>query len=75
MAIMKMKKLRLMAVRSKKDELLRELIRQGCVEFSELEGELAQAGLNDIVAPESSALMSFRSVVSRPSQSTTAITQ
>jgi len=61
MAIMKMKKLRLMAVRSKKDELLRELIRQGCVEFSELEGELAQAGLNDIVAPESSALMKFKS--------------
>ena len=31
MAILKMKKLRLMAVRSRKDELLRELIRHGCV--------------------------------------------
>ena len=40
MAIVKMKKLRLMAVRSSKEALLRELIRQGCVEFSELEGEV-----------------------------------
>ena len=40
MAILQMKKLRLLAVRASKDELLRELIRHGCVEFSELEGEL-----------------------------------
>ena len=40
MAILKMKKLRLMAVRSRKDELLRELIRHGCVEFSELEDQI-----------------------------------
>ena len=37
MAIVTMKKLRLMVARSQKDELLRELIRLGCVEFSELE--------------------------------------
>lgn len=60
MAIMKMKKLRLMALRSKKDELLRELIRLGCVEFSELETELAEAGLNGLVTPENSALMKFK---------------
>ena len=39
MAILQMKKLRLLAVRDTKEELLRELIRHGCVEFSELEGE------------------------------------
>ncbi len=37
MAIVTMKKLRLMVARSQKDALLRELIRLGCVEFSELE--------------------------------------
>ncbi|MCR5575918.1 MAG: V-type ATP synthase subunit I [Oscillospiraceae bacterium] len=40
MAILQMKKLRLLAVRDTKEELLRELIRHGCVEFSELEGEI-----------------------------------
>ena len=35
MAIVKMKKLRLMAVRSVRDELLKELLRHGCVEVSE----------------------------------------
>ncbi|MBQ3482138.1 MAG: V-type ATP synthase subunit I [Oscillospiraceae bacterium] len=37
MAILKMKRLRLMIARSQKDELLRALIRLGCVQFSELE--------------------------------------
>jgi V/A-type H+-transporting ATPase subunit I len=40
MAILKMKRLRLMIVRSQKDELLRALIRLGCVQFSELEDEV-----------------------------------
>ena len=40
MAILKMKRLRLMVARSQKDELLRALIRLGCVQFSELEDEL-----------------------------------
>ena len=40
MAIVKMKKLRLLAVRDSKEELLKELIRFGCVEFSELDDEL-----------------------------------
>ena len=35
MAIVKMKKLRLMVLRSERDELLRELLRRGCVEISE----------------------------------------
>ncbi len=46
MAIVKMKKLRLMAIRSEMDELLRELERAGCVEFSELDDALMDAGLN-----------------------------
>ena len=37
MAIVKMKRLRLMLVRSQKEELLRELTRLGCVQVSELE--------------------------------------
>ena len=45
MAIVKMKKLRLMAVRSEKDPLLRELESFGCVEFSELGGDLEDQGL------------------------------
>ena len=46
MAIVKMKKLRLMAIRSEMDELLRELERAGCVEFSELDNALMDAGLS-----------------------------
>ena len=39
MAIEKMKKLRLMAVRGQKEELLRELLQLGCVEVSEPESD------------------------------------
>ena len=45
MAIVKMKKLRLMAIRSETDQLLRELERFGCVEFSELDEALTEEGL------------------------------
>ena len=45
MAILKMKKLRLAAVRSDKDALLKELIRYGCVEFSEIGEEISDDGL------------------------------
>ena len=61
MAIVKMKKLRLMAVRSSKEALLRELIRQGCVEFSELEGEVQGSQFEGLVSRESSGLMGFKS--------------
>ena len=56
MAIVKMKKLRLMAVRSEKDRLLRELESFGCVEFSELSDELSDEGL----VRESSDLLTLR---------------
>lgn len=61
MAILKMKRLRLMLVRSRKEELLRELVKLGCVEFAEIEGELQESGLGDQVRRESSALMALRS--------------
>lgn len=54
MSILKMKKLRLVAIRSKKEELLRELIRLGCVEFTE-------QAVNEQAARESSQLMSLKS--------------
>ena len=61
MAILKMKKLRLLAVRDRKEELLRELIRHGCVEFSEMEGELRDTELEGILHRESADLASLRS--------------
>ena len=54
-----MKKLRLMAVRSVKDELLQELLRHGCVEVSE-PAELQDEGLRELLRREDSALMSLR---------------
>ena len=59
MAIVKMKKLRLMAVRSVRDELLRELLRRGCVEVSE-PSELQAEGFASLIRRESSELMAER---------------
>ena len=53
-----MKRLRLIAVRSRKEELLRELTRLGCVEISEAGEELLQT---DSLRPESSGVMAARS--------------
>ena len=61
MAILKMKKLRLMAVRSRKDELLRELIRHGCVEFSELEDQIQGSDVESILSRESSDVAALKS--------------
>ena len=61
MAILKMKKLRLMAVRSRKDELLRELIRHGCVEFSELEDQIQGSDVESILSRESSDVATLKS--------------
>jgi len=61
MAILKMKKLRLMAVRSQKDALLRELIRHGCVEFSELEDQIQGSEIESVVHRESSDVASLKS--------------
>ncbi len=61
MAILKMKKLRLLAVRASKEDLLKELIRHGCVEFSELEGELQGTGLEGLLRRESGDVAALRS--------------
>ena len=56
-----MKKLRLMAIRSNKDALLKELICKGCVEFSEIEGEVQDSDFKELLKRESSGLMTFKS--------------
>ncbi len=55
-----MKKLYLMAVRSKKDALLRELVQHGCVEFSEIEDEVAASEFADVLHREDSKLMMLK---------------
>ena len=60
MAIVKMKKLRLMAVRSDKEELLRELLRHGCVEVAEPEA-IGDETLCAALRRESSQQMTWRS--------------
>ena len=59
--ILKMKKLRLVAIRSRKEELLRDLIQLGCVEFSEIEERLRGTEAEDLVTREGSALMELKS--------------
>ena len=55
-----MKKLYLMAVRSKKDALLRELVQRGCVEFSEIEDEVAASELSGVLHREDTKLMTLK---------------
>ena len=55
-----MKKLRLLAVREKKEELLKELMRHGCVEISELEPQLAGTEAEGLVHRESSELTTLK---------------
>ena len=59
MAIVKMKKLRLMAVRSARDELLKELLRRGCVEVSE-PTELQAEAFSSLLKRENGELMAER---------------
>ena len=60
MAIEKMKRLRLMLVRSQKEELLRELTRLGCVQVSEMEEELQEQESQGLVRRESSELTALK---------------
>ena len=59
MAIVTMKKLRLLAVRSVRDELLRELLRLGCVELREPEA-LQSGDYEGLLRREESELMAER---------------
>lgn len=61
MAIVKMKRLRLMVVRSEKEELLRELARHGCVEFSEIGEQVQDSQAGSALSREGSKLMALRS--------------
>lgn len=64
MAIVKMKKLTLAVVRSQKEALLRELIKYGCVEFSEISGAVEESGLTGIVKNEESEYLKYRQAYS-----------
>ena len=55
-----MKKLRLLAVRDSKEELLKELMRHGCVQITELEPKLAGTEAEALVHPESSELSTLK---------------
>ena len=60
MAILEMKRLTLAVVRSQKEALLKELIRHGCVQFSEI-GELVQGSeAETLLKSESSEVMRYR---------------
>ena len=60
MAILQMKRLRLMVVRSQKQALLRDLTKLGCVEISELSEELRQQEAEGQIHRESSELTALK---------------
>ena len=60
MAILKMKKLTLVVVRDQKEALLKDLIRHGCVEVSEISQDIAGSGISDLVKADSSELLKYR---------------
>ena len=61
MAILKMKRLRLMLVRSQKEELLKELARLGCVQVSEISEEVQEQESEGLVRREGSELSKLKS--------------
>ena len=60
MAILKMKRLRLMLVRSQKEELLKELARLGCVQVSEISEEVQEQESEGLVRREGSELSKLK---------------
>ena len=56
MAIVKMKKLRVMAMADSRDALLRELLRLGCVEISEPAGKLSDPAWAALLRRDTSTL-------------------
>ena len=65
MAIVHMKKLRLMVVRRQKDELLRDLMLLGCVQISEPDALLADAEAAAVLRQESGNVTEVRSELTR----------
>ncbi|NLT40206.1 MAG: V-type ATP synthase subunit I [Clostridiales bacterium] len=75
MSIVKMKKIVLTAVRSQKDELLRELMLLGCLELAEPEALLSDPRVAMIARPESSELEKYRDYSARITQALNIIRQ
>ena len=63
MAILKMKKLRVIAMADRRETLLRDLLRLGCVEISEPEGKLADPAWAALLERDRSLLMERRSEI------------
>lgn len=63
MAIVKMKKLRVMAMAGQKEELLRQLLRLGCVEISEPDGKLADPEWAALLRRGTSQLVNTKSEI------------
>ena len=60
MAILQMKRLTLAVIRSQKDALLKDLIRHGCVEVSEIDEIVKDSEISNLVKSENSDLMKVR---------------
>ena len=60
MAILQMKRLTLAVTRDQKDALMKELIRQGCVEVSEIGDEISASEISSLVKSESSDIQKYR---------------
>ena len=63
MAIVKMKKLCVMAMAAQRQQLLRELLHLGCVEISEPDGKLADPAWSALLKRESSRLLDTKSEI------------
>ena len=63
MAIVKMKKLCVMAMASQRQQLLRELLHLGCVEISEPDGKLADPAWSALLKRENSHLLDTKSEI------------
>lgn len=75
MAIVHMKKLRLMVVRRQKDELLRDLMLLGCVQISEPDALLADTEAAAVLRQESGNVTEVRSELTRLTRRTQAARQ
>ena len=60
MAILQMKRLTLAVIRDQKDELMKELIRHGCVEVSGIGDEISASEIGSLVKSESSEVQKYR---------------
>ena len=60
MAILQMKRLTLAVIRDQKDDLMKELIRHGCVEVSEIGDEISASEISSLVKSESSEVQKYR---------------